>query len=415
MAKMSGMEIAVDGEKGVMKYENFNVEPGMSTWVDMPDEYRKAYFEHEKKMKEIALKRAQKENESKIEDKIREQHLRERIRDMETKIFGMDGKKPKVKDKDDKKKKKRQPLEKPNLDATRCNFIDRKFFDRKHQEVVSKLTIKKQRPKILLIADVCGWAWWNKSQYLKMYLADDFDIDTICVLGPEKAGINRGKYQLFVTYGYSYVHMLQGVPRRRRMTGITAHRKINFLKPYMELAKWNHANSLMLIEDLKKMKVKNTEMFYVPNGVDEQVFHPIRPLTTEGELIAGHVGKVCTAKGQQEFIIPAMNRAKVKSIYNMNDYRDRRPYCEMAPYYNDMDVFLCASVEDGTPNPALEAAACGRPIISNRIGNMPELIKDGYNGFLVERKVGAYVEKLEYLRKNRDHLVEMGKNARKTI
>jgi glycosyltransferase involved in cell wall biosynthesis len=199
------------------------------------------------------------------------------------------------------------------------------------------------------------------------------------------------------------------------MTGITAHRKINFLKPYMELAKWNHANSLLLMKDLKKMNVKNTETFYVPNGVDEQVFHPIRPLTTKGELIAGHVGKVCEAKGQQAFIIPAMNQAKVKSIYNMNDYRDRRPYCEMAPYYNDMDVFLCASVEDGTPNPALEAAACGRPIISNRIGNMPELIKDGYNGFLVERKVSAYVKKLEYLRKNRDHLVEMGKNARKTI
>jgi glycosyltransferase involved in cell wall biosynthesis len=35
----------------------------------------------------------------------------------------------------------------------------------------------------------------------------------------------------------------------------------------------------------------------------------------------------------------------------------------------------------------LEAAACGRPIISNQIGNMPEFIKDGWNGFIVPRKL----------------------------
>jgi glycosyltransferase involved in cell wall biosynthesis len=74
-----------------------------------------------------------------------------------------------------------------------------------------------------------------------------------------------------------------------------------------------------------------------------------------------------------------------------------------------------SSETDGTPNGALEAAACGRPIISNKIGNMPEFIVDGYNGFLVPRNIEAYVEKLLYLKHNRTHLVEMGKNARKTI
>ena len=76
---------------------------------------------------------------------------------------------------------------------------------------------------------------------------------------------------------------------------------------------------------------------------------------------------------------------------------------------------MVASMEDGTPNPALEAAACGRPIISNQIGNMPEFIKDGWNGFLVERKIGAYVNKLKYLQENRNELIRMGNNARKTV
>jgi glycosyltransferase involved in cell wall biosynthesis len=46
---------------------------------------------------------------------------------------------------------------------------------------------------------------------------------------------------------------------------------------------------------------------------------------------------------------------------------------------------------------------------------MPEFIKDGYNGFIVPRKVDAYVEKFVYWRDNREELIEMGKNARKEI
>jgi glycosyltransferase involved in cell wall biosynthesis len=87
----------------------------------------------------------------------------------------------------------------------------------------------------------------------------------------------------------------------------------------------------------------------------------------------------------------------------------------MYKIYQEMDVFLIASVEDGTPNPGLEAAACGRPIISNPIGNMPELIKDGVNGFLVKRQIGAYVEKIRWLQKNRDKMIKMGLKNREEI
>ena len=87
----------------------------------------------------------------------------------------------------------------------------------------------------------------------------------------------------------------------------------------------------------------------------------------------------------------------------------------MVAIYQQADVFIVSSETDGTPCGALEAAACGRPIISNAIGNMPEFIKDGYNGFIVPREVNAYIEKLKYLKENRDKLIEMGANARKTV
>jgi glycosyltransferase involved in cell wall biosynthesis len=120
-------------------------------------------------------------------------------------------------------------------------------------------------------------------------------------------------------------------------------------------------------------------------------------------------------KGQKDFIYPAVKKAGANFISNVKNWSERKPHKDMWEIYQNMDCFIVASTEDGTPNPALEAAACGRPIISNRIGNMPEFIRDGYNGFLVDKNINAYVEKITYLKNNRDKLIEMGNNARKTV
>ena len=373
-------------------YQSFNIKPGMSCWPDMPEKYKNAYRRFEKQ--QVSRARTEDLNRE-IKRTTSKQAQAEIIKD------------EMLKELTTKKRKKPMGI---NLDSTVVNFIDNKFFDKEYR------TTNKPLGKILLIADVCGWAWWNKSRYLQRFLSDEFHIEVICLLGPERSNINANRFDVYFTYGHSYVAQLGRVGRNKRVTGITAHRPIGMLQGAMNRAPWLHANSLLLMKELESMaNTKTQKCFYLPNGVDEELFRPVEPLHTDGPLVAGHVGKQCPAKGQAEFIIPAMNMSGVQSSYNINDYRKRLPYTEMWRFYQNMDVFMVASVEDGTPNGALEAAACGRPIISNHIGNMPELIRDGWNGFLVDRDLKSYVEKLKYLDKNRDHLVEMGKNARKSI
>jgi glycosyltransferase involved in cell wall biosynthesis len=67
----------------------------------------------------------------------------------------------------------------------------------------------------------------------------------------------------------------------------------------------------------------------------------------------------------------------------------RRTPEEMADWYNTGTVYLCSSSSEGTPNPALEAAASGCTIVSTPVGNMPELIQPGINGYLVDRSVDS--------------------------
>lgn len=278
----------------------------------------------------------------------------------------------------------------------------------------SNFYIDKNKPSIILIVDVKGWAWWNKSCYIKKYLSKFYNIHIITAAEFSTLS-TKIKYDLYVTFGFGFIDLLisNNIPFEKRISGMTAHRPLNMLETYFKKVRAIHTNSLLLFEE---GKIIHNNVFYTPNGVDTELFHPIKPiLEKNSKLVVGHVGKRSTLKGQDKIIIPAIKKSNSIAQLHLNNFSDKIPFDKMWTKYQNIDVFLVASSEDGTPNPALEAMSCGRPVISNRIGNMPEIIEDGKNGFLVDLKIDEYVEKLKYLKNNRNHLIEMGKNARKVI
>lgn len=50
---------------------------------------------------------------------------------------------------------------------------------------------------------------------------------------------------------------------------------------------------------------------------------------------------------------------------------------EMRDFHHSLDVYVCASKSEGIPNPCLEEVASGLPVVTTRVGGMPELIRDG--------------------------------------
>ena len=57
---------------------------------------------------------------------------------------------------------------------------------------------------------------------------------------------------------------------------------------------------------------------------------------------------------------------------------------EVAGYYRLFDAFLLPSVNEGTPVSAIEALASGTPVVATRVGGVPDVVRDGVDGFLVE-------------------------------
>ena len=56
----------------------------------------------------------------------------------------------------------------------------------------------------------------------------------------------------------------------------------------------------------------------------------------------------------------------------------------VAPFFSAFDAFVLPSVNEGTPVTAIEALAGGRPVVATRVGGVPDVVRDGVDGFLVE-------------------------------
>jgi glycosyltransferase involved in cell wall biosynthesis len=57
---------------------------------------------------------------------------------------------------------------------------------------------------------------------------------------------------------------------------------------------------------------------------------------------------------------------------------------DVAPYYAAFDAIVLPSANEGTPVSAIEALAAARPVVATRVGGVPDVVREGEDGFLVE-------------------------------
>ncbi len=134
---------------------------------------------------------------------------------------------------------------------------------------------------------------------------------------------------------------------------------------------------------------------------------------TEGRfrlLVVGGDGKDAGRKEELRRLAEELGIA-VNVIFQDAVSHDRLPL-----YYNAADVCVVPSYYESFGLVALEAMACGVPVVASRVGGLRETVQDGRTGYLVPwRCPEPFAERLELLLENEPLRRSLGRMARTAV
>jgi glycosyltransferase involved in cell wall biosynthesis len=268
-----------------------------------------------------------------------------------------------------------------------------------------------RRPRILAIADVPHWIFERHARSLQTLLADEFDI----VVQYHTQAFDEDAYDLIYALEYGLVATDRIISPWKYVTALRSHVSwsnttpatlAQYLRAYFQQT---HVVSARLQRDIAPHL---PDVAYVTHGIDANIFQPIlRTPTTERALRVGWAGNRETAvKGFDEFIRPLGELPGVELVFC--GYADRNfTLFEMAEWYAGIDVYVCASLSEGSNNSLLEAAATGCAIITTDNGTVPEYLHDGIEALIIPRERHAFVSSVERLRDDADLRKQLGDAA----
>lgn len=222
--------------------------------------------------------------------------------------------------------------------------------------------------------------------------------------------------------------------------------RIRFVKEAQKYVDVVHTASIITRDKLIEIGIPEEKIVVVPIGVDLSIFKPASYGEKQkmGEMIGVPKGRVVVGSFQKDgagwgkglepkwikgpdIFVEAVDeltkeydifvlllgpaRGYVKRELEKRDIPYKhiflKNYSVIPKYYNVLDLYLVTSREEGGPKAVLEAMATGIPIVSTRVGMAPEIIKEGYNGFLAD------VEDVEMLAEKARRILDDGAMAKK--
>ncbi len=97
-------------------------------------------------------------------------------------------------------------------------------------------------------------------------------------------------------------------------------------------------------------------------------------------------------------------------------FQDAAPHSELPLYYNAADVCVVPSYYESFGLVALEAMACGVPVVASSVGGLRETVRDGQTGYLVPwRCPEPFAERLDLLLSNEPLRRSLGREARAAV
>jgi glycosyltransferase involved in cell wall biosynthesis/GT2 family glycosyltransferase len=278
-------------------------------------------------------------------------------------------------------------------------------------------TNDSSKPHIALVIDTYDWAFGNISRQLEKHLSDRYqftiipmdiidNIDQVFVMGSDCDIFHffwREHLALIGSpYYRSYAEILVGTYEKFHQRFIEPKILSTSVYDHLFLEQEEHVKRQTIFSNLVSgytvsSNKLNSIYCNIPNyprptkviedGVDLSFFRPINidrfNYPIKRDIIIGWVGNSKWAsetedfKGVHTILKPAIDQLRSEGFKILPLFADRQdkhiPHEKMPEYYSKIDILVCASKIEGTPNPILEAMSCGVPIISTDVGIVPQV------------------------------------------
>jgi len=178
-----------------------------------------------------------------------------------------------------------------------------------------------------------------------------------------------------------------------------------------------------------KRKYYVRDIVCVPNFIDIDKFSPSDSLPKK-EIV--YVGRLSEEKNLIRLIIALRKtnlaldvygegnlKKKLRNLAKKNNvkilFKGSVPNSKIPRILSNYQLFILPSLYEGMPKALLEAMACGLPCVGTDVRGINEVIKHGYNGWLVKTDPKSIREGILKLMEDKKLREKLGKNARKTI
>jgi glycosyltransferase involved in cell wall biosynthesis len=183
---------------------------------------------------------------------------------------------------------------------------------------------------------------------------------------------------------------------------------------------------------VKKNNFKN-KIFLIPNSVNVKEFCPLERLSSEIKNIL-FVGRFEIEKNVENFARAVLNlkgkirltlvgrgplEQKIRDILEQGNLEYKiiqsLPHKELRDLYQQTDIFVLPSFNEGYPKVLIEAMSCGVSCLVAKFDGYQYLVRDYKNGLVCDSTKDSIHEKIQELIDNKELRSSLSKEARKFV
>ncbi len=231
----------------------------------------------------------------------------------------------------------------------------------------------------------------------------------------------------------------------RKATFLRGYQRDMWIKVYNTLSRLSYHYSdisTSLFEYNRRIQLslgeKSGAAVVIPNGIDVERFSSVKRIKREGFHV-GLVGRVVPIKDIKTFITmskiihdhipeakfhcigptdedPAYYEDCVRMVesFNMTDVFKFTGRQNVLEYYAFLDVLILTSVREAQPLVILEAYAAGVPVVSTKVGNVPEMLEYDERFLASSKDAERLARNVQYIHAHPDEMQdEVRKNKEK--